>query len=176
MVLSPSAFMSTTGPQATADQPLNFLGAAALLALGRLTITAGVRRTRQHAVLGRHPALALAFQEAGHLLLDRRRAQHPGLPETDQHGPFGMAREATLDVHLTHLLRPAPRCHDEQRRRRGWKPRSFEAPLGHFRGQYGRLRRPGLTRGMRIAAFDGGLDLADGLLDLVVRKVGGSFS
>jgi hypothetical protein len=42
--------------QAAADQALDFLGAAGLLALGRLAVGAGVGRARQHAVFGGDPA------------------------------------------------------------------------------------------------------------------------
>src|SRR3546814_10484482 len=59
---------------------------------------------RQHAVLGRHPALALAAQEAGHAVLDAGRAQHAGVAEAHQHRAFGVAGEGALDAHLAQLV------------------------------------------------------------------------
>ena len=53
------------GAQAAADQALDFLRAAGLLAARRLAVAAGVGGARQHAVFGGDPALALAAQEAG---------------------------------------------------------------------------------------------------------------
>src|SRR5436190_2071428 len=54
------------GAQAAADQPLDLLRAARLLALGGLAPRACVRRARQHPVFGGEPAPALATQESGH--------------------------------------------------------------------------------------------------------------
>ena len=90
--------------QRAADQPLDFLGAARLLALGRLAVAAGVGGAGQHAIFGRHPALALAAQEGRHLVLDARGAQHPGVAEADQARAFGMAGEAGLETKLAHLI------------------------------------------------------------------------
>ena len=73
---SPSALRSVTARSAAADQALDFLGAAGLLALGRLARGAGVGRARQHAVFGGDPALALAAQEGRHVFLDAGGAQH----------------------------------------------------------------------------------------------------
>ena len=83
--------------QAAADQALDLLGAAALLALGRLARAAGVGGARQHAVLGGQPALALAAQEVRHTVLDAGGAQHAGVAEADQHRAFGVSGEAALD-------------------------------------------------------------------------------
>src|SRR5437773_2703690 len=41
-------------------------------------------------VLGGDPALALALQEGRHLVLERRRADHLGRPELDQHRALGV--------------------------------------------------------------------------------------
>ena len=46
------------------------------------------RGARQHGILGGHPALAGAAQEAGHGIFDGRGAQHPGVAGFDQHGAF----------------------------------------------------------------------------------------
>mmetsp|Transcript_5444 Transcript_5444/g.20871 ORF Transcript_5444/g.20871 Transcript_5444/m.20871 type:complete len:301 (-) Transcript_5444:5105-6007(-) len=90
--------------QRTADQALDLLRAAALLALGRFTVTAGVGGPRQHAVLGRHPALARAALVRRHALLDRGGAKHPCRAELDQHRALGMHGEATGDAHRSQLV------------------------------------------------------------------------
>ena len=56
------------GAQAAADQPLDFLGAAALPAARRLAVGAGCGRARQHAVFGGDPALAGIAQKRRHPL------------------------------------------------------------------------------------------------------------
>lgn len=48
------------GAQGASDQALDFLRAAALFAFCGFARATGVRRTRQHAVFGSYPALALA--------------------------------------------------------------------------------------------------------------------
>lgn len=60
-------FQIEDGAQAAADQTLDFLGAAILLATGGFTVRAGVCGARQHAVFCRYPALLLAFQKGGTL-------------------------------------------------------------------------------------------------------------
>jgi hypothetical protein len=56
--------------QAAADQALNFLGAAGLLAFRRFARRARVGGARQHAVFGGHPAGALAAQKTRHRIFD----------------------------------------------------------------------------------------------------------
>jgi len=56
-VRSPSSAQVEHRAQRAADQALDLLGAAALLAARRLAVAAGVAGARQHAVLGSHPAL-----------------------------------------------------------------------------------------------------------------------
>jgi hypothetical protein len=85
--------------QAAADQALDLLRAAALLAARGLAVAARVRGTRQHAVFGGHPALAAAALVRRHLLVDRGGAQHLGVAEGDQHRAFGVAGIAALQVH-----------------------------------------------------------------------------
>ena len=70
------------GAQRAADQALDLLRAAALLAARRLAVAAGVGGARQHAVFGRDPALAAAALVRRHLLLDRGGAQHAGVRRT----------------------------------------------------------------------------------------------
>ncbi|MNT29307.1 hypothetical protein D3C72_1650390 [compost metagenome] len=77
--------------QAAPDQALDFLGAAGLLATGRLAAHAAVGRARQHAVFGGDPALALALQEAGHGFVNAGGADHLGVAEFDQYRSFGVA-------------------------------------------------------------------------------------
>ena len=74
--------------QAAADQPLDFLRAAGLLALGRFAPHPRVGRARQHPVLGGQPALPLAFEERRHAFLDADRAQHVRVAHRDQHRAF----------------------------------------------------------------------------------------
>jgi hypothetical protein len=90
--------------QAAADQALDFLGAAGLLALGRLAGAARVRRARQHAVFG-DPALALAAQEGRRFR--PRRAQHAGVAHLDQHRAFGVTGEIAGDLDGAELVRLA---------------------------------------------------------------------
>ncbi len=101
---SPSALQVDHGAQRAADQPLDFLGAARLLALGRLAVAARVGGARQHAIFGGDPALALAAQERRHLVLDRGGDQHARVAEADQAGAFGMAGEAGFEAKLAHLV------------------------------------------------------------------------
>src|SRR5690606_4078725 len=77
-------------------QALDLQRASALLAARGLAIGTGVGGARQHAVLGRYPALALAAQEGRHLVVDAGGAQHAGVAEADEDGAFGMAGEAAL--------------------------------------------------------------------------------
>ena len=92
------------GAQRAADQPLDFLGAARLLAAGRLAPPAGVGGARQHAIFGGDPAAALAAQPAGQVGLDRGGAQHPRVAEADQAAPLGVAGEAGLHDDGAHLV------------------------------------------------------------------------
>ena len=94
---SPSVVQVDDRAQATADQPLDLLRAARLLALGRLAVAAGVGRARQHAIFGGDPALALAAQERRNLFLDAGGARARGIAEADQAGSLGMTGEAGLD-------------------------------------------------------------------------------
>ena len=86
------------GAQGAADQPLDLLRATALLALGGLACAARVRRARQHAVFGRHPALPTAAQEGRQRFLDAGRAQHLRVAHFDEHRTFGVAGEIAGDT------------------------------------------------------------------------------
>ena len=56
------------GTQRAADQALDLLRAAALLAARGFAVVTGVGGARQHAVFGRDPALIASAQELGHAL------------------------------------------------------------------------------------------------------------
>jgi hypothetical protein len=83
-------FQVEGGAQRAADQALDFLGAAGLLAARGFAVHARVRRARQHAVFGRHPALPFALQEARHLVFDAGGADHLGVAAFDQHRTLGV--------------------------------------------------------------------------------------
>ncbi len=90
-----------------ADQALDFLRAAALLAAGGFPVAAGVRGARQHAVFGRHPAFAAALLVAGNSFLDGSGAQHPCAAELDQHRAFGVNGVVAGDAHRAQGVRGA---------------------------------------------------------------------
>ena len=60
--------------------------------------------TRQHAVFGGDPALALAAQEGGGRLSSTLAVQHPGVAHFDQHRTFGMAGEVAGQADGTQLV------------------------------------------------------------------------
>jgi hypothetical protein len=76
--------------QGAADQTLDLQGASPLLAPGRLALHALVGGARQHAVLRRDPAAALALEEGRHPLLDTGGAEHAGVAELGQDRALGM--------------------------------------------------------------------------------------
>ena len=85
------------GAQAAPDQALNFLRTARLLAARRFPVTARMGGTRQHAIFGRDPALALAAQEGRDLAFNACGAQHLGQAHANNAGAFRMAGDAGLD-------------------------------------------------------------------------------
>jgi hypothetical protein len=106
---SPSTASVGHGAKAPADQPLDLLRAARLLARGRLARAARVRRARQHAVFRGHPAASLALEERRHLLLDARGAQDLGVAHLDQHRALGVARVLAVDANGPQLPGSADR-------------------------------------------------------------------
>jgi hypothetical protein len=78
-------FQVERGAQRAADQALDFLRAAGLLAARRLAVHARVRGARQHAVFRRQPALPLPLQEARHFFFDAGGADHLRVAALDQH-------------------------------------------------------------------------------------------
>jgi hypothetical protein len=89
--------------QGTADQTLDFLGAASLLAFRRFALRTGVRRAGQHAIFGGDPARSRAAPEGRHELLDAGRAQHARVADLDQYRAFGVACELARNAHLAQL-------------------------------------------------------------------------
>ncbi len=90
--------------QAAADQPLNFHGAAALLAGGGLAAGALMGRARQHAVFGGDPAAGLALEPGRHAILERRRHQHMGVAELHEAGAFRIFHHAALEGYGAQLV------------------------------------------------------------------------
>ena len=89
--------------QGAGDQAGDLQGAATLLAGRRFAVHPGVGGARQHAVLGSDPPLPLAFEEARHAGVDAGGAEHAGVAEFHQHGPFSMLGEVAGDGYRTHL-------------------------------------------------------------------------
>jgi hypothetical protein len=59
---------------------------------------------RQHAVFGRHPALAGIAQPWRHALLQARSAKDMGVAELDQAGAFRMARDIAFEGNGPHFV------------------------------------------------------------------------
>src|SRR6266542_700900 len=93
------------GAERAADQALDLLRPAAGPA--PLAAHARVRRARQHAVLRRHPALALPLEEGRHLLLDRGGADDLRVAELDQDRALGVAEVVAGHAHGPEVLGPA---------------------------------------------------------------------
>src|SRR5215471_21677501 len=78
------------GAQAAADEPLDFDGAAVLLACGRLASRPLQSGARQHTVFGRDPAAGLALEPRRQAILERRRDQHVRVAELHEAGALGV--------------------------------------------------------------------------------------
>jgi hypothetical protein len=94
------------GAQAAADQALDFLGAAGLLALG------GLAALRVCVARGSMPYSAVTQpwplpRRKGGRLLRPRRAQHAGVAHLDQHRAFGVTGEIAGDLDGAELVRLA---------------------------------------------------------------------
>src|SRR5262249_39080236 len=92
------------GAQRAADQALDLLRAAGLLAARGLAVGARVGRARQHAVLGGHPAAARIAHPGRHLLVDRGGAEHVGVAELHQARALGVAGKAGFERDLAKLV------------------------------------------------------------------------
>ena len=130
------------GAQGAADQPLDFLRAAGLLAARRLALAARVGGARQHAVFGRHPALRRS--RAGTAAPASRRWQRTSTcvsPKRDQARSLGVAGESGGQGHGAQCVgRAAGWAHD----------RSILRRIGAFSTT--RLERPPLVSGPRNKA------------------------
>ena len=96
----PSARVSTAARKRSSDEPLDLLTAPTRTAAGP-----GVRRARQHRVLGGHPAPPLPLQERRHLLLDRGGADDLRLAEAISAEPFGVSVAVGGDHDRAQLVR-----------------------------------------------------------------------
>src|SRR5262245_14575955 len=90
------------GAQRAADEPLDLLRAAARPAV--LARRARVGGSREHRVLGRHPALALPLQERWDFVLDRGGADHLRRAELHEHRALGVQEEITRERDGTKLV------------------------------------------------------------------------
>src|SRR6266849_5753014 len=85
------------GAQAAANEPLDFDGAAVLLAGGRLASRPLQGGPRQHAVFGRDPAAGLALEPGRQAIFERRRYQHMGIAELHEARAFRIFHDAALE-------------------------------------------------------------------------------
>src|SRR5471032_425686 len=90
--------------QRTADQALDFEGAAALLATAGFTLVTLAGGARQHAVLGGQPTLALALEEARHAVFDADGADHLGIAKLDQYRSLGVFGVVAGDADRAELI------------------------------------------------------------------------
>jgi hypothetical protein len=95
------------GAQRAADETLDLLGAAGLLATGGLALAPFMRGARKHAVFGRDPAQPLIAQERRHPALDARDTQNFGRAHADERRPLGVAGEAGRDRDRAQQIRGA---------------------------------------------------------------------
>ncbi len=92
-MLSPIFFTVDHCAQAAADQTLDFLRAAALLAARGLAAHPCVGGCRQHAVFGGYPALFFTAQEWWDIFVDGGSANDFGVTTLDKAGTVGMWQE-----------------------------------------------------------------------------------
>ena len=97
-------FQVNRSAQRTRDQALDFHGASALLTFCGFARVTRVGRTRQHAVFGGDPPLALAFQKARHAFINRSGAQYFRVTKFDQHGAFCVFCVVTGQGYWAHLI------------------------------------------------------------------------
>src|SRR6185312_14897053 len=92
------------GAKGTADQPLNFDGAATLLTSGGLAAGAFQGGARQHAVFSRDPAAPLPLQPGRQPIFQRGRDQHMGIAEFYEAGPLGVFDDPAFQRHGAQLI------------------------------------------------------------------------
>jgi hypothetical protein len=82
------------GAKGTADQALDLLGPAGLLAACGLAFPAGMGGAWQHAVFGCDPALAGIAQKRWHAAFNAGGTEHLGVAHADKARAFGVAGES----------------------------------------------------------------------------------
>src|SRR5690606_6916655 len=82
------------GAQRAADQALDFLGPAGLLAACGLAVGAAVGGPGQHAVFGGDPDFALVTKPGGDAIIEACGTDHLGDPKPDEAGALRMAYDA----------------------------------------------------------------------------------
>src|SRR5690606_3699444 len=92
------------GAQRAADKALDLERAPALLARGGLAAHAVAGRTRQHAVFGRHPALAGIAQPWRNALWEGCRSQHMRTAELEEERTLRMRGNAAFEGDRPHLV------------------------------------------------------------------------
>src|SRR5690606_8858931 len=131
------------GAQCRADERGELVGAAADPALDALAFAARGGGPREHGVLGRHPALAVAAQPARHPLHHAGGAQHPGVAELGHHRALRMPAPAAGQPYRSQLVGLPPvwsRHHATLRQvtgPHGGRPRAGGAPPARGRHSYG---------------------------------------
>ena len=104
-VRSPSSCRSIDRAQRAADQALDFLGAAGLLAARGFAVAARIRGARQHAVFGGQPALARRLSETTALFRRRWRCRCTLVsPNSISTEPSACLRVVARDAHVAQLV------------------------------------------------------------------------
>ncbi len=96
------------GAERAPDQALDLHRPSALLAAGGFALHPVGGRPRQHPVFRRDPAPARPLEERRDLLLHRRRAEHPRLPDFDERGAFRVLDPSGADHDRPQLVVRAP--------------------------------------------------------------------
>ena len=92
------------GTQGAADQALDFLGAAGLLALGGFTAHTAGGGGGEHAIFGGYPALIFAAQKGRNGFVDAGGANHFGVAAGNQDRAVGMGQEVGRDADGAQLV------------------------------------------------------------------------
>src|SRR5690606_15057987 len=90
--------------QRATDQALDLHRSACLLAPRCLAVHTGAGGARQHAVLGRQPALTLATKKTGYAALNAGSANHFGIAELNQYRAFGVLGVMTGEADVAQLI------------------------------------------------------------------------
>ena len=103
-MFSPSALVSMTARRLRPTSREISWVRPPILPSPRLPVAAGVRRTRQHLVLGSDPAGPPPLEPPRHPGRERRRAQHAGAAELDEDAALGVVEPVPGDAHLAELV------------------------------------------------------------------------